>query len=391
MRDLSFAKTSILFFIIIYTSSSCLFCQSKESLEEKRSKIENEILLTSKLLNEARTNKTSALNKYVAIQRRIQKRAQLIRNLNKDIKLTEQRMLSTQDFIESLSADLNKLQEEFKNILRNAYRQKLTDGKLFFLFSASSFNEGFRRWRYLKQYEDFRQRQTLMIKQTQTSLSKRKSRLDKYALEKETLLQEESAQQKLLNKELEKRNQLYLNLKVNEDALKEEIEEKQNASRQLKFALEDIIKTEIKQENPDAISPTITSDFERSKGNMSWPINKGVVVGFFGQQEHPTIKKIMITNNGIDIQSSGDGTIRAVLEGEVVGKFSVPGNKRSVLIKHGDFFTVYANLESVFVEQGDIVKTLQSVGSVNNSNTAELHFEIWRQKVRLNPLDWLRP
>ena len=377
--------------MILLGISQSILGQSKAVLEKKRSKIENEILLTSKLLDAARSNKTSALNKYIAIERRIQKRSQLIRNLNKDIKLTEQRMLKTQDFIESLNADLGKLKEEFKKILRKAYRQKLTDGKLIFLFSSSSFNEAFRRWRYLKQYEAFRERQTSMIILTQKSLLQRKLNLDQYAEEKESLLKKESAQQNLLNEELEKRNQLYLNLKVNEDELKEEIEAKQNAARQLKFALEDIIKTEIKQETPISLSPTITSDFERSRGKMSWPINKGVVVGFFGQQDHPTIKNIKITNNGIDIQSSGEGLIRAVLEGEVVGKFSVPGNKRSILVKHGDFFTVYANLESVFVEQGDIVKTLQSIGSVNNSNTSELHFEIWRQKVRLNPLDWLRP
>ena len=365
--------------------------QSKAVLEKKRSKIENEIFLTSKLLEEARSSKTSALNKYVAIQRRIQKRSQLIRNLNKEIKLTEERISKTQDFIESLNSDLGALQEEFKQILRNAYRQKITDGKLVFLFSANSFNQAFRRWRYLKQYESFRQRQTYLIQQTKVSLEKRTYRLEEYTSEKESLLNKESSQQKLLNKELEKRNQLYLDLKVNEDELKEEIEQKQTASRQLKFALEDIIKSEIKQESPKAISPTITNDFERSKGNMSWPINSGVVVGFFGQQEHPTIKNIMITNNGIDIQSTGAGVIRSVLEGEVVGKFSVPGNKRSILIKHGDFFTVYANLESVFVERGDIVKTLQSIGSVNRTSDAELHFEIWRLKVRLNPLDWLRP
>ena len=380
-----------LIILFLFAISETTFSQSKTVLENKRSKIENEILLTSKLLDEARSSKTSALNKYIAIQRRIQKRAQLIRNLNKEIKLTEERMFKIEDFIESLSSDLAELQEEFKNILRNAYRQKLTDGKLIFLFSSNSFNEAFRRWRYLKQYESFRQRQTSMIQQTKVSLQRRKVRLDQYTIEKESLLKKESTQQKLMNEELEKRNQLYLNLKVNEAELKEEIELKQKASRQLKFALEDIIKSEIKQESPKTISPTITSDFERSKGKMSWPINNGIVVGFFGQQEHPTIKNIMITNNGIDIQSSGEGVIRSVLEGEVVGKFSVPGNKRSVLVKHGDFFTVYANLESVFVERGDIVKTLQSIGSVNNSSSAELHFEIWRQKVRLNPLDWLRP
>ena len=387
----SIPKNTFTLIFALLASFGFLQSQSKDVLESKRKKIENEILLTSKLLDETRSDKTSALNKYIALERRIQKRAQLIRNLNKDIELIEKRMLNTEEYVEALNDDLEKLQEEFKQILRNAYRQKLTDSKLIFLFSANSLNEAFVRWRYLKQYEAFRERQTSIIIQTQNSLLRRQSNLEKYAVEKATLLKEESSQQQLLTKELDRRNKMYLNLKGNEDELKVAIEEKQNAARQLKFALEDIIKTEIKQELPMSISPTITSDFERSKGNMSWPINNGVVIGFFGQQDHPTIKNIKITNNGIDIQSSGDGVVRAVLEGEVVGKFSVPGNKRSILIKHGDFFTVYANLESVFVERGDLVKTLQSIGSVNKTNSSELHFEIWRQKVRLNPLDWLRP
>jgi len=379
-------------FIIIFISLFLfghITAQSKSELESKRASIQNEIKQIGKRLQQAKAEKKKALDNYLALQRQISKRSQLIKTLAQEDKLLEERIERTNDGISSLEADAIVLEEEYGALLRQALRQKLSDSYLSFLFSAKDFNEALKRWRYLQQYRSHRARQTQLIKDTKKSLVRKKETLFKLSEEKDKLLAEQVFQQQQLEKESESKNKLYRNLKRNESSLRAELKDQEEEAFQLKSAILSLIGDNNVVVSTDN-STDLTGDFQRSKTNLSWPVLDGYVERFFGRQQHPTLSKIEIVNNGIDISSSTSTAVFATFSGKVAGKFTLPNGSQSVLVKHGDFYTVYSNMNQIFVKKGDQISTRQELGTLNPTDRT-LHFEIWRRKVRLNPMDWLSP
>ena len=140
------------------------------------------------------------------------------------------------------------------------------------------------------------------------------------------------------------------------------------------------------------LSPTISYEFGKRKGNFIWPVHQGVIVRYFGNQPHPIHKKIVINNNGLDIRARSEPTVFSLYEGVVKAIQVVPGYKNTVMLQHGEFYTVYSNLETVQVKKGEIVLTQQEIGSAaipSQKEQPELHFELWKGKQRLNPFSWL--
>ncbi len=380
-------RTSLIIFSILCTV--LLFGQSKTDLERKRASIQNEIELIGKRLKQTKEDRKKALDNYLALQRKIQKRSQLIRTLEQEDDLIEERIARTNDGITSLEEDAKVLELEYGLLIRQALRQKLSDSYLSFIFSSKDFNEALKRWRYLNQYRAHRARQTQIIKDTQRSLIRKKETLSKLSLEKEKLLAQQRYQQKQLNLESERKNKLYKDLKKNERGLRAELKDQQEVAFQLKSAILNLI-GDTAYPIPNTSSGDITLDFQRGKQNLRWPIKSGMVERFFGRQAHPTLSKIEIVNNGIDIRSDASTSVFASFSGEVAGKFTLPNGTQSVLIKHGEYYTVYSNMDHIYVDKGEPISTQQELGVLSDDDRI-LHFEIWRQKTRLNPLDWLAP
>ena len=361
--------------------------QSKLELEQKRSAIQNEIKLISNRLKQTRQSQKEALDNYLILQRQIQKRNQLIKTLKKEDDILEDRITRTSDVLASLEVDAVNLEAEYGVILRQALRQKLSDSYISFLFSSKDFNEALSRWNYLNQYRAYRSRQATIIKETQQSLARKRESLQNLSKEKESLLAEQLKQQEQLELESQKRNKMYQSLKSDEKSLRAELATQQEDAFQLKSAILSLINnTPINTSKLN--SGNLTTDFQRGKGNLSWPMTDGLVIRFFGKQQHPTLPQIEIVNNGIDIQSDNSLAVTAAFSGEVAGKFTLPNGKQSILLKHGEYYTVYSNLEQIYVQQGDPISTNQEIGQLGPIER-NLHFEIWRQKVRLNPIDWL--
>jgi septal ring factor EnvC (AmiA/AmiB activator) len=199
-------------------------------------------------------------------------------------------------------------------------------------------------------------------------------------------------------------------LRADEERLRKQLKEKRIAHQKLNDAIENVIQKEVIAERKRARTaealkknqnkkPTktpelniLTKSFYQNKGRLPWPVTNGIVTGYFGKQPHPTIRKIEITNNGIDIRTDKNAQVRAVFEGVVVGKQFIPGYEHMIIIQHGNYYTVYSNLKEVYVKKNDKVKIKQPIGqsSVNTkSNVSEVHFEVWREKERLNPLSWI--
>ena len=406
----SLIKTTLFFLLFCLLLLPAAYSQGRKNLENKRKRLLKDIATTSKLLSQTTNNKAATLDRYVALQRQIQKREELIQTLEEELALTIENIDRTKEVTEALQEDIKRLQDEYAIMVRNAYRQKMNHSALLFIFSSESFNQAFKRWQYLKQYDQYRKKQARLIIETNETLNRKLEQLELRITDKEQLIADQESQTLLLNKELADKYKMLKTLQADEARLRKDLQKKRIAHQKLNNAIEKIIQQEVIEKRKRARTaealkrnqnrkPTktpelsiLTSGFYSNKGRLPWPVSNGIVTGYFGKQPHPTLRKIQITNNGIDIRTDKNAQVRAVFDGIVVGKQFIPGYNHMIIIQHGNYYTVYSNLQDVFVKKNDKVKIKQTIGrsSVNTqSNVSEVHFEVWRDKERLDPLKWI--
>lgn len=382
-----------------------LSAQNRSELETRRLELIEEIKQTNVLLEETKKNKTTTLNRYFALQNQIKKRQELILTLRTEIAYADSSIQRAGEVIDALDLDIQSLKQEYAQVLRTAFRHKMNQSYVFFLFSAKNLNDAFKRWRYIRQYDQFRKRQAQLIASTQEMLSLKRDNLEKKKDEKEVLLQSEQEQKQILTRELASKNEILTALKEDEARLSDELSRQQKAHDQLNAAIEVIIVEEMaRKRRADRSSESLaggpneagnnlpeaalSGSFQSRKGQLPWPVSGGIITRYFGTQTHPTQKKIKIVNNGIDIQSREQAPVRAVFSGKVAGTQFIPGYQHTVILQHGDYYTVYSNLQEIYVKRGDKVNAQQTIGKLGKEK-AEVHFEVWRGKNRLNPIHWV--
>lgn len=376
--------------------------QNRKELVDKRKRLMQEIQQTETLLHETQENKAAALDRYFALQNQIRRRQQLINTLQAEINYANESIDRSREVLESLRQDVDRLKEEYTTMLRVAFRHRLSKSFIAFLFSAENLNDAFRRWQYIRQYDRFRRRQAKLILETQSMLTVKTEHLESRRNEKQQLLSSEQHQKSQLNRELANKDKLLKNLKSDESKLVAELENQRKAHEQLNSAIEEVIREEMARKRkasrtPDALAASNTespaalvsgSNFQGRKGALPWPVADGEISREFGTQPHPTIKSVQITNNGIDIRTAPTSTVHAVFAGKVAGTQFIPGYQYMVIMQHGQYYTVYSNLEEIYVKRGDMLKAEQALGRVNRQKP-EVHFEVWREKERLNPVHWV--
>ena len=395
-------KKRFLILILIFAFSSIhSFGQNRKELEDRRKRLILEISQTTNLLNQTKQNKKVTLNRYLTLQRQIKKRLLLVKTLKAEINYIEASVLRTNEVMAALNSDIDRLKSEYGQMIRTAYRLKRTNSTLLFLFSAKNLNDAFKRWQYIRQYDKYRKKQARLIADTQEMLAEKSMQLASRRTEKENLLASAERQRSLLGHELKDKDRILESLKTNEVKLVQELDKQQESHEKLNNAIERIIRSEIavrkkQSRSSEALAVTaskketvnLTGDFKNNKGGLPWPVTSGFITRKFGTQPHPTLKEIEITNNGIDIQTEKKADVRAVFDGKVAGTQFIPGYQNTIILQHGSYYTVYSNLEEIFVKRGDIVKVAQAIGRVGKDK-AEVHFEVWQEKQRLNPINWV--
>ncbi len=408
---LSKGSLALFFFFLICASA---FAQStRAELEETRKQLLKEIRQTSRLLKQTKENREATYSRFVTLQRQINRRLQLIKTLQAEVLLLLDNVARTTGAVEAMTDDVSRLKSEYAIMVRHAYRQRLMQNDWLFILSASSFNDAFRRWQYLRQYDRYRQKQAKLILKTQETLLAKIASLKERKSEKERLLATENRHSEMLGLEISAKNRILEDLKGDENRLSRQLVIKEKAAAKLTAAIEKVISAEIEKAraaeratanvNVSPSAPSVAAavesstnlsfEFQRNRGVLPWPVNNGVVTGFFGKQQHPTIKTVQIVNNGIDIRTDQGSQVQAVFEGVVVGTQFIPGFDYMVILQHGEYYTVYSNLEEVKVRKGDRIKFRQSIGVVSTNrktNTSEVHFEIWKEKTRLDPTKWVK-
>ncbi len=368
----------------------------RSELEIKRKKLLQSINRTTKALQATKSQKKSTIIEFSSLENRIHDRKALVENLESEIRLVDQAILLTLEKNLMLEEDLTNLQIEYKRLLNKAYRLKRQNTWLAFLFSAEGINDALKRWRYLQQFENYRNRQIQQLLDAKTELEIEQNRLERERAEKQYLLETLEDQNQLLYDEFKRKNAVLTQLNRKEQKLMKDLEAQNQAKAKLIAAIESAIQQQMGSNNTNLELSVkknydpISKLFYDQKGRLSWPVKKGTVTRFFGRQPHPIVETIQVTNNGIDIRSmAGALEVFAVAEGEVMVTPSIPGLKESVLIKHGVFFTVYSNISQLNVAAGQKIKAGMVIGKLDAGNN-ELHFEIWEGKGILNPLYWLR-
>jgi murein hydrolase activator len=403
-------KRIAFFLLLLLLSGTGAFAQKdRAKLEQDKKKVEEEIEYTNKLLEQTRQTKANSLNEVVILNKKISKREELIITINSEVQLVENQMAQAQDSISLLEKDLKALKDEYAKMIYYAYKNKNLYDRLIFIFASEDFNQAYQRLKYFQQYNEYRQKQAILIQIKQKRLEIKMEDLAAIRERKNTLLTAEERQHQQLTSELDEKNKSVKSLSKKEKELQKTLKDKEAAARKLQQAIQDIIAEEIRLANERAnksgspsqkaglfaLTPEekiLSDDFQKNRGSLPWPLEHGIISSTYGDHPHPVLKNVTIRNNGIDMLTEEGAEARAIFSGVVTRVMNVPNNNNVVIIRHGEFLTVYSNLDQVYVKIGEKVAMKQKIGKIFTNKTdskTELHFEVWQSKTLLNPEEWL--
>lgn len=384
------------------------FGQSKGELEKQKKQLLQDIEFTNKLLNETEANKKATLSELNLLSSKINKRQELINTILREVDLIEAQINETRGVVASLESDLKRLKEEYAQMLYHAYKNRSQYDRLMFILSSADFNQAYKRIKYFQQYAKHRQQQAKAIESTRDALESRTEELADKKLKMAYLVEDKEKEKIQLSTEKEQQDEMVESLKEKESELKKELKKKERDRKKLENAIKRVIEEEIRiaAKKAERTGGTVTKSgfsltpkelelsgqFSNNQGSLPWPSERGIITSSFGVQPHPTLRNIKIENNGIDITTDKEAKARTVFNGKVSHVLSIPGAHKAVMVNHGEFISVYTNLENVNVKSGDEVTVKQELGTVVTSREdgkTILHFEIWKGATKLDPAKWI--
>ena len=373
-----------------------LFYGQKKSdlLKRQEKKLLEKIEHTKELINQTRATKKLTLSEINIVNKQIQYREKLIDNYSFQLRKMDEKIKEINRQIRSLTNTDKILKEEYRKMILYAFKNRDPNYKFLYIISSSTFSEAFHRMKYIQYYKDYRLKQIERIKKTQINLEikRKKSLLENKKQEKIDYQKDKNIQITSLEK-----------IKNNEKTLAEDLE-KNNVKRQeiakaVKKAIEKEIRAleKLKKSKFDYTpeGKALSKNFSNNKGRLIWPVENGEITSRYGKHQHHLVSTATVDNNGIDITTSKNANVRAVFGGKVTSVLIIPGAGRVVMVSHGEYRTVYANLQEVYVKKGDFIKTKDKVGKLlaKESGISEAHFEIWRILAEglntVNPSVWL--
>ncbi|MBO1734913.1 MAG: peptidase M24 [Coprobacter sp.] len=397
---------------------------SMKDLKQQQREALKAIEETSKKLASTKKNARNSLYELNAITSEIKTQRGIIETLNKEISMVNRRNRAVSDTIYLLQKELNAKKASYAKAVRGMGHRHSEYDELMFIFSASSLSQSYRRVRYLKEYSAWRKRQASEIISRQEELKVQKAKLERIIAEKKALLGERNVEAEKLKKKENSKRSIVADLKKQEKSLQRDLKKRQQQADALNRKLEQLIAEEErkaaeraaklaqkestgKKGSEAASKPkstggykmtkeeqALSGSFEKNKGRLPFPLSGSYrIVGHFGMQQHPELKYVKINNNGIEIQTTPGNVAKTVFGGVVSRVFVTPGYNTSVIVRHGNYLTIYANLSEVYVKAGDKLSARQSVGKIysdpEEGNRTILHFQIWKERTKLDPEQWI--
>jgi len=409
-------KYRLLFYLLFCVFSIPAQNQKQiQDLEKERLATLNEIEETNRLLKENTRTTSNALNRLNLLVEQINLRKKNIQLLGQEVTSLNDNINDKEVQVKSLENGLNIKKQNYANSIKKMYLNKNSQNNLLFILSSKNFTQSYHRMMYLKAFSLWQKKQLEEIIDKQNKINNEKNLLVEQRNKKQDLLKERQLEENKLSREEETKKAEVITLEKNKKKLQEDLALKQKQANALNQKIEKIIAEEVLKSEKAAKSNTqevrtaevkggyamtqsernLSSTFANNKGRLPFPLKGNYkVVGYFGINQHKELTKIVTNNNGIDIETTSGNDARAVFNGVVSRIFTLPGYNNSIIVRHGNYLTFYANLEQVYVKQGDNVTTGQAIGKIytdrEKGNSTLLHFEIWKEQTKLDPMTWIR-
>lgn len=398
---------SFLFFILLVFTHMDGYAQSKRQLEleERRRELQQEIRQITNLLFAGKKEKKSVVSAVEDLNYKISVRKNLMRITNQQANLLTREINSNQNEISKRREKLKILKDDYGNMIVKSYKNRAAENKLMFLLSSSNFQQAYRRLQYIKQYADYQKQQAIIIKQETESLKRLNQDLLRQKKEKQKLVAENKAAKAILDKELKAQQVLISSIQKNLSKFTDQIKSKQKESDKLDREIRKLIREAIAASNKKAGKSTklatfsltpeqkiLAANFTTNKGKLPWPVASGVVKMRFGTNPSPIDPTIKIKSNGVRIATNKGEQVRAVFEGTVQGIMTPKNGNNAIMIRHGNYITVYKNLSKFYVSKGEKVSTKQAIGEVITNKTSGesiLSFGIYKDSSIQNPSHWI--
>lgn len=396
---------------------------TSDKLKKEQARLERKISNTKALLGKSKLNTQASLNELKVIENQILYREELLRNYDNQIRGAELNIQNKEQQISLLNDRIAKLKEQYKKLLLYSYKHRNKYGKMMYVFSADSYYEAIKRNKYLERISEIQKKQFLVIQQNQALIKSEIAAIEREKQYKVLIIGEKKEEKAAIERDKIKQVEVYEKFKDTEKVLLKRLRAEEEKKSVLRKKIAAAIRKEIaeaeerrkkaeaaRKKNTPSTSNTdselffvetkeaakLSASFEGNKGKLPWPVDKGSITERFGKNPHPTLKNVTTNNRGIDISTPKNAQVRAVFRGEVTSVLNIPGAGKVVIIKHGNYRTVYSNLKDTYVVSGAKVATKKVIGSLlskEKQNISVAHFEIHKvtgnSVVCLNPSLWV--
>lgn len=386
----------LLFFVLLFDVT--VFAQSIGDIRKQKEKSEKEITYLNKLLNEATKNKSASTEKLNILQEKIVQSKRLLNSLDQEVKYLQANISLNEKRIEELQSERKAMLDLYAKLVYGSWKKRNKTNKLMFIFSSADFNQAYNRFKYFQQIQEYSGRQLQLIRQVNDSLDLKNQNLKSLVTQKNSVLLTINRKSQELESEKLKENQYISEIQKKEKILKRQLQIEMQNRQKLAKELNKLIARQTKKSGSSSSAYKLTpeeklvsDDFVKNRGKLPWPVVEGFISEKFGINIHPVHKRVQTFNDGVDITTSKDATVRSVFKGVVSEIWYTPDFNNIVIIRHGSYLTVYSNLANVMVEKGAKVNTKDVIGKIayDGEKGSVLNFQLWKDTMKQNPELWL--
>ena len=391
----------LLIFLFSFSAVVAQRTEDQKNLERRKQELNREIQNINALLLKEQKQEGSVLQELRALGQQSTAIRRVIQITNQQIQILEEQIENNESQAIELKETLKVLKEDYALMIRKSYQTNLEKNRLMFLLSAKSFKEAYKRWDYMIQYADFRKSQGEKIEQNQVELERVNKELLGQLKEKQALLDENNNARANLLSQRKRQESILTTIRKNETKYQKEIDAKVAEQQRIDQEIRSLIELEIKKSSSSRSSSAfeltpeakiIAGNFAANKGNHIWPVERGVKSEGFGQYTDKLYPGLKLNNNGVTIATEQGAVARSIYEGQVMTIMTNKQGIKGVYVRHGDYITMYYNLESVYVKEGQVIEAKTPLGIVHTDkieNVTKLKFYVYKNKERLNPESWV--
>jgi septal ring factor EnvC (AmiA/AmiB activator) len=366
--------------------------QNVQELQKQQKVLQKQLQETKEMLKQTKKDETATENKLNLLNEDINTRKELIVNIQDEITALDGEMTLLTQERDSLQVKLEEAKADYAKLIRETHYADMQQSPLLFLFSAKNFQQLIRRVQYMRQFAQYRKEQVNLILSLQAEIDDQNMQLAERKQTQSDALQLQEHEQEILTADQRKHESMLKELKKKEKELIAKQKKQQKKVDELNKQIDELIAKQVKNSKLTKEQQLIAGGFEANKGRLPWPIEKGFISGHFGKHQHPIHANVTINNKGIYLQTVSGAKARAVYEGEVTWCAQMNGSY-AVIIQHGNYRSVYSQLKSICVKQGDKVQAKQVIGEImtntSEDNKTELYFQIYKDRTIVNPSEWL--